>query len=54
MEYADGCVITMLTLLEEELTGLTPTRYDAQHLLAGPDVVVQGVRGLHLCYRVRR
>jgi dihydrofolate reductase len=27
---------------------------DAQHLLAGPDVVVQGDRVLHLRYRVRR
>jgi dihydrofolate reductase len=27
---------------------------DAQHLLEDPDVVVQGNRVLHLCYRVRR
>ena len=27
---------------------------DAQHLLDGPDVVVQGNRVLHLRYRVRR
>ncbi|GLZ78533.1 deaminase [Actinorhabdospora filicis] len=26
----------------------------AQHLLEGPDVVVQGERVLHLCFRVRR
>ena len=26
----------------------------AQHLLEDPDVVIQGNRVLHLCYRVRR
>jgi dihydrofolate reductase len=27
---------------------------DAQHLLDDPDVVIQGIRVLHLRYRVRR